>query len=70
MTSDEKLVYMANQIAQFFASQGNDRAASAVADHIRKFWDPQMRKSFLAIAAKDSPALHPALQAALPLLQS
>ncbi len=68
MKPDEKLVYMGNQIAQFFASQGPDRAASSTADHLQKFWDPQMRRNFLAIAAKDTSSFHPALKAALPMI--
>jgi formate dehydrogenase subunit delta len=70
MKSDEKLVYMANQIAKFFASQGEERAASGVADHIGKFWNPDMRSDFLSAAAKDSSCLHPAVKAALPLLRA
>lgn len=37
MSSDDKLVRMANQIAR------NLRDASATADHIRAFWAPAMR---------------------------
>ncbi|HWY13719.1 MAG TPA: formate dehydrogenase subunit delta [Rhizomicrobium sp.] len=70
MKPDEKLVYMANQIAKFFAAQGEERAARGVADHLQKFWDPVMRRDFLAAAAKDSSSLHPAVKAALPILQA
>jgi formate dehydrogenase subunit delta len=70
MNPDEKLTYMANQIAKFFAAQGAERAARGVADHLRKFWAPDMRRDFLAAAAKDSSNLHPAVKAALPLLKS
>ncbi|HEY1613129.1 MAG TPA: formate dehydrogenase subunit delta [Rhizomicrobium sp.] len=69
MKPDEKLVYMGNQIAKFFATQGSERAADGVADHLQKFWDPDMRKEFLAIAAKDSSGFHPALKAAVPLIR-
>ena len=41
--SPDKLVYMANQIGKFFASQGHDGAVAGTADHIQKFWDPRMR---------------------------
>jgi formate dehydrogenase subunit delta len=68
MNPDEKLVYMANQIAKFFAPQGEERAVPGIADHIRKFWDPVMRRDFLAAVAKDSSSLHPDVKAALPLL--
>jgi formate dehydrogenase subunit delta len=70
MKPDEKLAYMANQVAKFFAAQGEERAARGVADHLQKFWDPVMRRDFLAAAAKDSSNLHPAVKAALPILQA
>jgi formate dehydrogenase subunit delta len=46
--TDDRLVYMANQIGKFFQSQGHDQAVAGVADHIRKFWDPRMRKAIFA----------------------
>ena len=70
MNPDEKLAYMANQIAKFFAAQGTDKAVAGVADHIRKFWNPDMRRDFLAAAAKGNLDLHPAVKAALPLLKA
>ena len=70
MKPDEKLAYMANQIAKFFASQGEERAARGVADHIEKYWNPDMRRDFLAAAAGDRLELHPAVKAALPLLRA
>ncbi|HEX3430900.1 MAG TPA: formate dehydrogenase subunit delta [Rhizomicrobium sp.] len=70
MNPDEKLAYMANQVAKFFAAQGEERAAKGVADHLQKFWNPDMRRDFLAAAAKDSSNLHPAVKAALPLLRA
>jgi formate dehydrogenase subunit delta len=70
MKPDEKLAYMANQIAKFFASQGEERAARGVADHIEKYWNPDMRGDFLAATARDSSGLHPAVKAALVLLRA
>ncbi len=43
-----KLVYMANQIGTFFASQSDQAAVTGTAEHIRKFWDPRMRKMIFA----------------------
>lgn len=40
--TDDKLVYMANQIARNFAVQGDEAAVAATADHIKMFWDPRM----------------------------
>ena len=68
--TDEKLVYMANQIAAFFAVQGEEKGGLAVADHLRKFWDPHMRQSFLAVAAKSETKLHPLARAAARTLGS
>jgi formate dehydrogenase subunit delta len=45
--SPDKLAYMANQIGKFFAHQPHDKAVMAIADHIRKFWDPRMRNTIL-----------------------
>jgi formate dehydrogenase subunit delta len=46
--SPDKLVYMANQIAKFFAHQGEARAVPAIADHIQKYWEPRMRTAIFA----------------------
>jgi len=46
--SVDKLVYMANQIGKFFASQGPDEAVAGTAAHIRQFWDPRMRHAIFA----------------------
>jgi formate dehydrogenase subunit delta len=66
MHTDEKLVMMANQIAAFFAAQGEERAVPAIADHMKKFWDPEMRRKFLSLAAPD---LHPLVRKAVPLIR-
>ena len=43
-----KLVRMANQIGQFFASQRGADPSIAIADHLRKFWEPRMRAAIVA----------------------
>jgi formate dehydrogenase subunit delta len=45
--SPDKLVYMANQIGKFFASQGDDQAVAGIVDHLRKYWDPRMRSTIV-----------------------
>lgn len=42
--SHDKLVRMANDIANFFATQPQDDAEAGVADHINRFWEPRMRR--------------------------
>jgi formate dehydrogenase subunit delta len=47
-STTEKLVYMANQISRFFASQPGDKAALSTADHIKSFWTPHMLRDIYA----------------------
>lgn len=47
MTRPDRLIYMANQIARFFAAQPGDPAAG-VAAHLKSFWDPEMRDEIVA----------------------
>jgi formate dehydrogenase subunit delta len=41
----ERLVHMANQIADFFAAYPREQAVAGVTDHLLKFWDPRMRRT-------------------------
>ncbi len=46
---DDKLIRMANQIGDFFASMPQrGEALEGIAMHLKKYWDPRMRKAFLA----------------------
>jgi hypothetical protein len=51
LVSPDKLVYMANQIGKFFASQGEDQAVAGIANHLRKYWDPRMRSTIVDFGA-------------------
>jgi formate dehydrogenase subunit delta len=45
----EKLVSMANDIADFFnAESDKEVAAEGVRKHIQRSWDPRMRKAIIA----------------------
>ena len=68
-SSDERLIYMANQIAKFFASQKHDQAVSGCADHIAKFWDPRMRAHIRAHLAAGGQGLEPLAREAVARLQ-
>ncbi len=46
--SADRLVTMANQIGRFFTPQRGADPASAIADHLEKFWDPRMRAAIMA----------------------
>ena len=59
MSTGDRLIYMANQIARNLASEGPERAAAMVADHIRSFWDPAMRARIGLLARERPDALSP-----------
>ncbi len=48
MSSPERLVYMANQIGSFFATQRSADPKTGIANHIEKFWEPRMREAIFA----------------------
>lgn len=62
-----KLVRMANQIAQFFAGEAEPKAAVAgVVGHLKRFWEPRMRKAlFAAFDAGQTQGMHELVQTAL-----
>jgi formate dehydrogenase subunit delta len=69
--SPDRLIYMANQIGKFFQSQGHDKAVPGIAEHIRKFWDPRMRKMIFAHLDAGGAGLMPnALEALTTLKQA
>jgi formate dehydrogenase subunit delta len=64
-SSTDTLVRMANQIADFFKIQPEQEAVAGTADHIKKFWDPRMRKMMAEHLAHGGDGLNPiALKAA------
>jgi formate dehydrogenase subunit delta len=67
--SPDKLVYMANQIGKFFASQGTDAAVAGTADHIKKFWDPRMRAAIHAHVEAGGDGLDPSVRDAIERLK-
>jgi formate dehydrogenase subunit delta len=68
-SSPDKLVYMANQIGTFFESQGHDKVVPGVAEHVRKFWDPRMRKAIFAHIDAGGTGLKPDVRKALESLK-
>ena len=50
MTQQDNLVRMANQIGTYFESlPDRAEALEGIANHLRKFWEPRMRRAFLAL---------------------
>jgi len=68
--SPEKLSYMANQIARFFASKPEEQAIAGTEDHIRRFWDPRMRSQILAHLEAGGAGLDPIARAAVARLKA
>jgi formate dehydrogenase subunit delta len=67
--TNDKLVYMANQISKFFASQGETVAVTGTAEHLKKFWDPRMRATILRHLAEGGSGLDPVARQAVEALQ-
>ncbi len=67
--SPDKLIYMANQIATFFASQPEADRVDRVAAHIKDFWEPRMRRQMFEIVASDRAGIDPMVRAAMARLQ-
>jgi formate dehydrogenase subunit delta len=65
MSTGDRLIYMANQIARNLAAEGSEQAAAMVADHICHFWDPEMRRRILLLAQESPDALSPIAAAAI-----
>lgn len=65
----QKLVMMANQIGAFFKAQGEGEAPAAIADHLKKFWDPGMRADILRYVERGGDGVDPLVRAAVLLLR-
>jgi formate dehydrogenase subunit delta len=63
----DNLIRMANRIGEFFqAMPDRDEALDGVATHIRKFWEPRMRRALLdAMDAGAAEALLPVVREAV-----
>lgn len=59
MSTGDRLIHMANQIARNLAAQGQEEATAATAKHIASYWDPHMRARIRALAAERPDALTP-----------
>lgn len=64
----DKLVAMANQIGTFFATQPKINVPEAVADHLRKFWDPRMRSQIKSHLQNGGTGFDPPIREAVQLL--
>jgi formate dehydrogenase subunit delta len=62
----ERLVTMANDIATYFTSEPDHAAAViSVRDHLKRFWDPAMRRQIKAHLAQGGEGLVPLAREAI-----
>lgn len=64
---DRKMVHQINQIAAYFAAYPEPRASDEVQTHIRKFYEPRIRRQLLEY---DGDGLHPLAQTAVTELRA
>ena len=67
--SADRLIYMANQIGKFFQSQGHNKAVPGIAEHIKKFWDPRMKRAIFAHLDTGGAGLEPNVREAITSLK-
>jgi len=65
----DNLIKMANQIGNFFeAMPDRDEALADIASHLKRFWEPRMRRALLAhIDETGGEGLEPIVQTAVAL---
>jgi formate dehydrogenase subunit delta len=47
MSTTQHLIHMANDIGNFFRAQPRPDAITGIANHIRSFWTPTMRRKLI-----------------------
>ena len=62
-------IRMINSIAAHFGYLRAEQAAVAVADHIKRFWDPRMKHRLLLLVDSDTSDLTPLAVSAAALLR-
>jgi formate dehydrogenase subunit delta len=58
-SANEKLIYMANQIAKFMESKPATEGRDLLASHINDFWEPRMRRQLFAVLDAGGAGLRP-----------
>lgn len=55
------VVRLGHDLVRNFETLPPEKAAEEIATHIRKFWEPRMRRELLARTRQDASDLHPLL---------
>jgi len=62
----DHLVKMANEIGSFFVTANDeDTAAQLIADHLKRFWEPRMRRQIIEHLSRGGEGLAPAVARAV-----
>ncbi|GLQ51137.1 formate dehydrogenase subunit delta [Dyella flava] len=62
----ERLIAMANDISHYFAAEPDKAAgAASVADHLKRFWEPGMRRQIVAHLHAGGEGLEPLTKVAI-----
>jgi len=64
------MVHKANSIAQFFSAYPREEAVAGVAEHLRKFWEPRMRRQLFEYLTQGGSGLHELVSEAAKRLQN
>jgi formate dehydrogenase subunit delta len=64
----QHLVDMVNEIAAFFTGEDPGNAAENVANHLRRYWDPRMRRQIVEHASTGGDGLSQVARAGVALI--
>ncbi len=67
--SADKIIRMANQIAQFMESKPHAEGLAGLASHINDFWEPRMRNQLFEVLDRGGDGLRPLVVEAAGLIK-
>lgn len=68
-THDAAEIRLINKVVVHFGYLPTEQAVTEVADHVRKFWDPRMKRRLLELVDSEPSDLEPVALAAAALLR-
>ncbi|MDT5149862.1 MAG: formate dehydrogenase subunit delta [Mycobacterium sp.] len=68
-TNEASEIRLINQVVIHFGYLSTEQAVAAVADHVRKFWDPRMKRRLFDLVDSEAGDLEPVALAATALLR-
>jgi formate dehydrogenase subunit delta len=66
---DAAEIRLINKVVVHFGYLPTERAATEVADHVRKFWDPRMKRRLFELVDSEASDFEPVALAAAALLR-